>query len=246
MSTRLPDKSQTKNSEMLSGDEPLQATAAKMDSRNRNRSIRYEGGVNMWQGANRVQADTIDIDREKRALVADGHVITDLWDSNKDDSKDGKESKAPKKPAGPPVLTETRAAHMVYTEQDRQTYYTGGVLLNRPDLQVKGKELRAFLAEKGAQNSLEKAFADGNVEIFSRAKDRTRTGTGEHGEYYPSDQKIVMKGPWVKMVEQMFGAPRASTSEGTELTYWANDARLLVTGEPKKPADSHIIRKKGK
>ncbi len=80
-STRLPDKSQKNNSAMLSGDEPLQATARKMDSRNRNRSIRYEGGAAMWQGANRVRADAIDIDREKRSLVADGHVVTDLWQS---------------------------------------------------------------------------------------------------------------------------------------------------------------------
>jgi lipopolysaccharide export system protein LptA len=245
VSTRMPDPSQTKNSEMLSGDEPLQATAAKMDSRNRNRSIRYEGGVHMWQGANRIAAETVDIDREKRALIADGNVVTNLWDSNKDD-KDKKESKGPKKPPASPVLTETRAAHMVYTEQDRLTYYSGGVVLNRPDMQVKGKELRAFMAEKGAENSIEKAFADGNVEIFSRSKDRTRTGTGDHAEYYPSDQKIILVGSWAKMVEQKFGAPRASTSVGAQLTYWANDDRLLVTGAPEKPADSHIIRKKHK
>ena len=28
--------------------------------------IHYEGGVTMWQGANRIQADTVDIDREKK------------------------------------------------------------------------------------------------------------------------------------------------------------------------------------
>ena len=62
-SSRLPDKDQKKNSEMLSGDDPLQATARKMDSRNRNRQIHYEGAVHMWQGANRIQADVVDMDR---------------------------------------------------------------------------------------------------------------------------------------------------------------------------------------
>ncbi len=52
---------------MLSGDEPLQATARKMDSRNRNRLIHYEGGVQMWQGANRIQADVVDVDRNRSA-----------------------------------------------------------------------------------------------------------------------------------------------------------------------------------
>ena len=45
---------------MLSGDDPLQATARKMESRNRNRQIHYEGAVQMWQGANRIQADVVE------------------------------------------------------------------------------------------------------------------------------------------------------------------------------------------
>jgi len=237
-STRMPDKSQKKNSEMLSGDEPMQATAPKMDSRNRNRTIRYEGGANLWQGANRIQADTIDIDREKRTLIADGHVITSLWESNKDDSN------APKKNTAPPVLTETRAARMVYTEQDRLAHYTGGVVLNRPNLTVQSKELKAFLSEAGSDSSLEKALADGAVDIDSRGKDRTRHGTGEHGEYYPAEQKVILRGTRVKMVEQIAGAPKPNTSEGTEMTWWANDDRLLNTATPEKPVDTRILRKK--
>ena len=121
-SSRLPDKDQKKNSEMLSGDDPLQATARKMESRDHNRQIHYEGAVQMWQGANRIQADVVDVDRnldpQKRTLVADGHVVTNLWDEPKDDKK---------KKAANPVLTEVHAAHMVYTEATRVTHYTGGV-----------------------------------------------------------------------------------------------------------------------
>ncbi len=135
-----------------------------MDSRNRNRTIRYEGGANLWQGANRIQADVVDIDREKdkKVLVADGHVITNLWEEPKDEAK---------KKTATPVLTEVHAGHMVYTEESRLTHYTGGTQLNRPGLQVKSKELRAFLAESGADSRVEKAYADGAVEIFSSGKD---------------------------------------------------------------------------
>src|SRR5262249_62388005 len=78
---RLPDKPQKKkSSEMLSGDEPLLAQAAKMETTNDNRKVHYEGGAQMWQGANRIEANTIDLDREKRVLVADGKVVTNLWE----------------------------------------------------------------------------------------------------------------------------------------------------------------------
>jgi lipopolysaccharide export system protein LptA len=248
-SSRLPDKDQKKNSEMLSGDDPLQATAHKMDSRNRNRQIHYEGAVRMWQGANRIHADVVDLDRnldpQKRTLVADGHVVTNLWDEPKDDKPKDDKNAAKKKVANP-VLTEVHSAHMVYTEASRLTHYTGGVQLSRPGLQVKGQELRAFLGEAGADSRLDKAFADGAVEIFSTAKDRTRTGTGDHAEYYTADQKVILRGSWVRMVEKLFNNAQPNTTEGKEAVYFPNDDRLVMTGQPEKPGNSLINRKKGK
>jgi lipopolysaccharide export system protein LptA len=228
-SSRLPDKDQKKNSEMLSGDQPVEAQARKMDSSNHNRAIHYEGEVTMRQGANRIQAGVIDVNREKRTLVADGKVVTNLWEEPKDDEKK----------SAAPVLTVVHAAHLVYTEENRLAVYTGGVLLNRPGLQVKGKELRAFLAESGADSRLEKAFADGAVEILQTAPDRTRTGTGEHAEYYTDVQKVLLRGGRPKLVDSVKGS-----MEGDELTYFANDGRLLGSGSPQQPISSRIRRKK--
>ncbi len=239
-SSRLPEKDQKKNSQMLSGDEPLQAQAHKMESSDHNHKIHYEGAVTMWQGANRIQADVVDLDRnpDKRNLVADGHVITNLWEQPKDD--DAKPA-APQKTAAkkaskrPPVLTVVHAQHLVYTDGNRLAVYTGGVLLNRPDMQVKCHELRAFLADSEADSRLERAFADGAVEIHQSSPGRQRTGTGEHGEYYTADQKVILRGGSPKMVDSKEG-----DTTGTELTYYADNDRLLVNGSP---AISHMKQK---
>ncbi len=71
-SSRLPEKDSKKNSQLLNGDDPLQAQAAHMESTNRNTIVHYQGNAMMWQGANRIQADKIDLDRKKKDLVADG------------------------------------------------------------------------------------------------------------------------------------------------------------------------------
>jgi len=234
-SSRLPDKDQKKNSEMLSGDEPLQAMARKMDSRNQNHTIHYEGAVTMWQGANRIQAENVDLDRQKRTLVADKNVVTNLWEEPKEEQK---------KKGAVPVLTVVRAGHLVYTEENRLAVYTGGVALNRPGLQVRGKELRAFLAESGSDSRLEKAFADGAVEILQSSKDADRNGTGDHAEFYTEDQKIILRAPKAKMVMTPKNGAKPSTSEGTELTYLVNDDRLLVIGAPNEPANNRIVRSK--
>jgi len=239
-SSRLPEKDQKKNSQMLSGDEPLQAQARKMESSDHNRKIHYEGAVKLWQGANRIEADVVDLNRnaDKRNLVADGHVITNLWEQPKDDDKAPAKSGAKsgeKKAKKPAVLTVVHAQHLNYTEENRLAVYTGGVVLNRPSMQVKSRELRAFLADSEADSRLEKALADGAVEIHETSSGRQRTGTGEHGEYYTEDQKVILRGGLAKMTDSKQG-----DSSGEELIYFADNDKLLVNGQP---AVSHIKQK---
>jgi len=236
-SSRLPEKDPKKNSQLLSGDQPLQAQAAKMDSTNRNRTVHYEGGVNMWQGADRIQAKTIDIDREKRTLVADGDVATNLWETPKDDPK----APAAKKKTEP-VLTVVHSQHLVYTDENRLAVYTGGVLLTRPSLRVKGATLSAVLADSSGDSRLEKATADGAVEVVHDSRTAGRTGTSEHAEYYTNEQKIILRGGEPKMVERKPNG-RVDTTEGSELTYYANDDRLLVNGSSSRPGQSQTQRK---
>jgi lipopolysaccharide export system protein LptA len=215
-STRLPDKEQ-KTSSMLSADEPLQSQARKMASSDRNRKVHYEGDVKLWQGANRLAANVVDVDREKQMIVADGNVVTDLWEKPKNSEE--------QKPAKAPTLTVTHAAHLVYTDQDRLALYTGGVVLNRPDMQVKARELRAFLNDDSADSRLNHAIADGAVEIVQRAHDRTRTGTADHAEYYTDQEKVVLNGGKPQLVDSLRGMV-----SGVQLTYYANDDRLQAEG----------------
>ena len=232
-SSRQPDRRSKPGSEMLSGDEPLQAQARRMDSSNRNRLIHYQGDVVMWQGPNRIEADAVDVDREKGALTAAGSVVTQFWEDPQE-----KPGAAPRNPKPAPVLTVIHAPRLRYTDQDRIAVYTGGVTLARPGLGVKSRELRAYLAEAGSGSRLDKAIADGAVEIVQSAADRTRTGAAEHSEYYTAEQKVILRGGRPQLVDSAKGSTR-----GDELTYFANDDRLLVNGAPDRPATSRLRRK---
>jgi len=247
-SSRQPEKKK-QASEILSGDEPIEALAEKMTAANHNRLLHYEGHVVMWQGADRITADRMDIDREKRTLTATGGVVTQFLEKAQSSKETGKEAVGAGDGGTPPASTFVivKAAGLVYTEQDRLAHYTGGVLLNRPGLRVKADDLRAFLSESKAgekketddqQSRIEKAYADGHVEIVQTAVDRTRTGTGDHAEYYTGDERIVLRGGQPQMVDSKRGYTR-----GVELTYYADDDRLLVTGGPKERAIGRLRRK---
>jgi lipopolysaccharide export system protein LptA len=225
-SSRVSDKGSKDSGGMLSGDEPVHAQARHMDSLKNNRQIHYEGDALMWQGANRIQGDTIDVDREKHTLLAVGHVISNLWETPKD--KDAKPQK--------PVMTDVRAARLLYTDETRLAYYTGGVRLKRGGLDEKSNELRAYLsAASQAGSSLDRAVADGAVEVVMAAPARTRTGSAEHCEYYSAEQKVVLRGGSPRLVDSKEG-----TAQGAELTYFANNDRLLINGSAAKPAQSRV------
>ena len=220
VSSRLPDKKAA--SDLFAAGEPLQATAQKMTTSERNRRVRYEGNAVLWQGGSRITADEVEIDREKRGLTAVGKVVTQLLETGK-------------KTTG---FTIVKADKLVYTEQDRLANYSGGVLLNRTGLQVKAAQLRAYLAESSAESRIEKAYADGSVEIVQTANRRVRKGLGEHAEYHTAEEKILIRGGDPQLIDSERGL-----AKGTELTYFANDDRLLVTGAPGKPATSRIRKK---
>jgi len=232
-SSRLSDQDSKKGSGMLNGDEPVEGRADKMQSANRNRQIHYEGNVSLWQGANRIEAAVVDVDREKQTLVADRNVVSNLWEQPKNDENKADEKK--KSTAAVPVVV--HAAHLLYTDQNRLADYSGDVRLDRPGLRVKARELRAFLAEASADSRLQKAFADGTVEIVQIVPGRTRTGTSDHAEYFPDEQKVILKEGKPALVDSVKGE-----THGDELTYYANDDRLLVSGSANQPAKSRIRR----
>src|SRR5204863_4275705 len=84
-STRMPEKKKDAGSGgMLSEDEPLHATANKMFATDNNTQVRYDGNALAWQGANRLQADIIEIDRDAGSGKANGHVNSQWLDKNDD------------------------------------------------------------------------------------------------------------------------------------------------------------------
>ncbi|MDQ6676428.1 MAG: LPS export ABC transporter periplasmic protein LptC [Acidobacteriota bacterium] len=259
-SSRLPDppdaKSDPKKAQkkaatpgLLDETQPTQGTADHMTSANRNKLLHYEGNAVLWQASDRIQADKIDIDREKQILKASGNVITQLLDKK----DDGKDEKAKENSA--PSFTIVKAQSLVYTDADRLAHYMGGAEMNRPGLNVKGREIRAYLKEDkkdtkgkpatptaGDEDSgsrLEKAYSDGDVEIVETTPNRKRTGTGNHAEYYTADERIIVRGNDARLVDSLKGA-----SEGAELTYFTDEDKLVVTAAPKKQVKTKLRRKK--
>jgi lipopolysaccharide export system protein LptA len=241
-STHQPDKNGN-SSAMLSTDEVMQARSQHMTSTDNNQKIHYDGNAVAWQGANRVEADRLDIDRDGQVMEAHGKVRSQFVDKDKakGDAKPGDRVTAKATTGTAPIFTIVTAPDMVYKEETRVVDYTGGVILKRPDMTVTAKQIRAFLKDADEDSSLDKTFADGTVKIVSTSQKlkRTRTGTSEHAEYYADEEKVILKDGDPLLVDSVKGQTR-----GKQLTWFANDDRLIVDGADKTNPAKSVIRKK--
>jgi len=258
--SQLPDsskdlKKKAATAGLLDEDKPTQATADHMTSANKNKLLHYEGNAVLWQESNRITADKVDIDREKQILRASGKVVTEFLDKPPAVEKPADGAMA-KITAPLAVFTIVKAPDLVYTDSDRLAHYTGGATLARPGLDVKGREIRAFLKEQKKEDKakpaataaeddggsrLDKAFADGDVEINEVTPQRKRVGTGMHSEYYTADDKIILRGNEAVLVDSVKG-----TSQGAELTYYKDEDKLVVSSAPQKQVKTKLRKSQKK
>jgi lipopolysaccharide export system protein LptA len=252
--TRMPDQKPSSSSALLSDAELMQGRAQHMTSAEKNQKLHYEGNAVVWQGVNRVEADRIDIDRARQVFEAHGKVVSQfadkapdktddktgdkIGDKTADKTADNKTDASKPAVSAAPVFTVVRAPDLVYTDDTRIAHYQGGAAMVRPGLLVNGKELKAYLNERDSDTSLNHAFAEGAVKIVSTEDKRTRTGTGEHGEYYAAEKKVIMNGGDALLVDSLKGQTR-----GKQLTWWSNNDRLLVNGAENRPADTLYLKK---
>ena len=221
-------------------DEPLHARAKKMRSTDNNMEIRYEGNAVLWQGANRLEADVVQIDRENNLLAAHGNVRSQLLDKAQDSAKSGKTTapagKGQKPAATKPALsvfTIVRAPELNYDDNKRLARYSGGAVLERPSMTVKGREIQAFLRNDSNDSSLDHALADGKVDIHQVSPERTRDASSEHAEYYVDKDEVILEGGKPTFIDSLRG-----TTTGRKLTWFSEDDRLLVDGVEKQPVQT--------
>lgn len=253
VSTHQPDKNEKPGTSMLDSSKAMQAQADKMQTREDNTQVHYQGHAVMWQSANRISADRIDIDRDAQSLHANGDVISELVDNKQGDTASANPAPASttlktvaekqSTAASAPLFTVVRAPELNYRDDTRVAAYTGGVKLVRQKMTITAKELTTYLSPKtdnaSDQSSLDHAFADGDVKIFDvMPGKRTRTGSAEHCEYYTKTNKVVLNGGSPQLVDSYKGV-----TKGRELTYYDDEDRLIVEGEKKQLAYTTMKKK---
>ena len=191
---------------LLGDKEPVQILSDKLSYDETTRRADYSGQVRLIQGDTTITAETLTLDETKGDLTANGKVVTNLLITEKD-------------AAVKPKPTVARAGSFAYSDQTRLATYTTTAQLDGDQGNLRAAKIELRLAK--TENMLEGLEADGQVTALV---DR-RTVTGGHLSYSPGDDKYIVTGAPVKMID----ADCQETS-GKTLTFWKASDKVQVDG----------------
>jgi lipopolysaccharide export system protein LptA len=214
--TTYSELQQNPDGAILATRDPVHATSNSMNVQRQSGIARYLGNARLWQGANVVEAPTIEFDRPNRSLVAQGTASTPVTSVFVQTDKNGKTT--------PVVVT---AARLVYNDFNRRARYTGGVLARGDAMTMTSASADVILmpaknrsAHSAASPSqLDRIIALSNVVV----QQQDRRATGEKLVYTAADETFVMTGGPPLLADSQHG-----TIRGDSLTFHSRDDKVLV------------------
>jgi lipopolysaccharide export system protein LptA len=209
---------------LLASSSPIHVTARAMTARHSSATALYTGNARLWQGANVVQAPSLEFDRNRRSVVAQGASTQPVSTVLTQTDKQGKST---------PVVV--KAARLTYTDNQRTAHYEGGVTAQGAGVTTTAAKMDVILRARGQDagnqsltpaGKLDQIIAEEHV-VVAQAK---RKAEGERLVYTAAEDKFVMTGG----SPSIFDAEQGKIT-GVSLTFYRHDDRVLVEGNDQSP-----------
>jgi lipopolysaccharide export system protein LptA len=230
------DLKEQPNGALLASSSPIHVTARTMTAHNTPGVALYSGNARLWQDANVIEAQSIQFDRDRRFVIAQGTpeqpVLTLLADTQKKQSQNPqpqinrKPKVIPGTPSAPITIT---AAKLTYADSERKIHYEGDVIAKSIDFTATAKAADAYLLPhsqgskaQATPGQLDHMVAEGDVVI----QEPKRRAEGQKLVYTADEDKFVLTGG----PPSIFDAEQGKIT-GVSLTFFRRDDRVLVEGE---------------
>jgi lipopolysaccharide export system protein LptA len=197
---------------LLKSDAPANVTAAALDYDGAIDKAVYTGAARLWQGQTAIAGETITIDERTGNLTASGSVRSTLPFEQVDTKTNEKQK----------VTSIASSQDLHYEEALRRATYTTNAHVDGPQGDLRAVKIEMYLVEGGG--SLEKVEAYDKVTL----KTDERTATGQRMTYFAGEERYVMTGAPVTIVE----ACRETTCK--VLTFFRSTDRVLCDGSEEK------------
>jgi len=203
--------SDTQLPSMFKQDKAVNVTADALDYGASSGKATYTGNAQLWQDETSIKAPSIVLDDKTGDLAAGGGVATVTVRESVDTRKKIQR-----------VRSIANASDFRYEESARRATYTGKAHMNSPDGDMTAERIELYLRPSGpGGNDLERAEAYEDVTL----RDQNRTTTGARLTYTTADQRYVVTGVPVKVLDEC----RRETI-GSTLTYLKSAETITIDG----------------
>jgi lipopolysaccharide export system protein LptA len=250
---------------LLASSSPIHVTARTMVAHNTSRIALYSGKARLWQDANIIEAPSIQFDRDRRFVTAQGTaaqpVQTILVQSEKAQAEKAQTEKAQGDKANlaiapsaskkvgslgdlgqssPVTITATR---LTYADSERKVHYDGGVIAKGADFSASGKTADAYLLPRSQTSPASPTQPHNNKPVAAPGQLDHMVAQGDVIVQQPNrratGQNLVYTAADDKFV-LTGGPPSIFDAEqgkitGVSLTFFRRDDRVLVEGEASTP-----------
>lgn len=203
---------------MLASSDPIHVTGSSVNFSSATGVARYSK-ARLWQGPNIVEAPTINFDRNKRSLQAQGSQGGQVASVFVQKDKNGKLT--------PVNVTSDKLS---YVDSERKAVFSGNVIVRTQDTTIDSDTVQVILlprknqAETQSASQLDRIESQGDIKI----QQGSRKATGTRLIYTAAEEKMVLTGTPNKR-PSIFDAERGQIT-GDSLTFFTHDGRVLVGG----------------
>jgi lipopolysaccharide export system protein LptA len=211
------DEKTTRLPAILKSDQPVSATADRLDYDGSASHAVYTGKARLWQGDTTIKGDRITLDDQKGDLAASGNVVTNMMLLQVNDKTKAKDQ----------VHSVASAKDMVYKDDVRCATYTGTAHMNGPQGDLTADKIELFLRESGNEVDRLEAYNTVNVKT-----PEGRKATGARLTYFSADERYLMHGAPVKIIEE------CRETIGKTLTFFRSADRIIIDGNEQKRTET--------
>ncbi len=208
---------------------PANISSDRLEGNSKTGKAVYSGHARLWQGPSVLEADSIELQRDSRTLIAVGSVRGVFPQAA---SSEGTRKS--------PSLWHVSCHTMTYLDAENRAKLQKNVTVQSADQKMRAEVLdlyfsRAVDGKSGSSSQITRAVGTGGVVIEQGA----RRGTADTGIYTAADQKFVLSGGNPMLYDASEG-----TTSGRELTFYiASDTIIVDSGDGLRTLTKHRVQR---
>jgi lipopolysaccharide export system protein LptA len=214
---------------------PANISAEKMEANSKTGKALYAGHARLWQGDSVMEADSIELQRYSKTLIAAGNVRGVFPQTGQKGQAAGTLAKA----ETTITLWHVSAAKLTYLDKEKRAHLEKNVLVQSAEQRMRAAEVDLYFSqggpgvanstetmgsrtEKGVAQQIVRSVGTGGVTV----EQGTRRATAERGEYSAAEGKFAMSGGNPTIFDASEG-----TTTGRQLTFFLADDTIIVDSE---------------